>query len=186
MRACLLAVRSQGHGASGAYALALGGLAAALIDTRWPWSPQHPSPPHVATVIIFANVLSSSLLIGVTMAAMLLGHWYLNTPGMELVPLRRLVHWMTLAILARMLLNGIGLVMQTQAGPPVAPLFWTFVAFRWLAGLLGPLVMSRLAWNTLKVPNTQSATGILYAGVVLVFLGELISQLLSVDTLYPL
>jgi hypothetical protein len=32
---------------------------------------------------------------------------------------------------------------------------------------------------TLKVPNTQSATGILYAAVTLVFLGELTAQLLS-------
>jgi hypothetical protein len=36
------------------------------------------------------------------------------------------------------------------------------------------------------VPNTQSATGILYAGVILVFLGELMSQLLSMDSTFPL
>jgi len=43
-----------------------------------------------------------------------------------------------------------------------------------------------MTWYTLKVPNTQSATGILYAGVILAFLGELTSLLLSVDYLYPL
>ncbi|HJN07493.1 MAG: hypothetical protein QGG09_18755 [Pirellulaceae bacterium] len=47
-------------------------------------------------------------------------------------------------------------------------------------------MLALMAWYTLKVPNTQSATGILYAGVILTFLGELTSQLLSVDTLYPI
>ena len=36
------------------------------------------------------------------------------------------------------------------------------------------------------IARAQSATGILYAGVILTFLGELTSQLLSVDTLYPI
>src|SRR5688500_12203204 len=33
----------------------------------------------------------SGIVLGVTTAAMLLGHWYLNSPGMELAPLRRLI-----------------------------------------------------------------------------------------------
>jgi hypothetical protein len=37
----------------------------------------------------------------------------------------------------------------------------------------------------LKIPNTQSATGILYAAVVLAMIGELTSQLLSAETMYP-
>ena len=42
-----------------------------------------------------------------------------------------------------------------------------------------------MAQKTLKIPNTQSATGILYVAVLGAFLGELTSQLLSVGTLYP-
>ena len=38
-----------------------------------------------------ADGLSASALLGFTMAAMLLGHWYLNSPGMQLRPLRRLI-----------------------------------------------------------------------------------------------
>jgi hypothetical protein len=47
-------------------------------------------------------------------------------------------------------------------------------------------MLALMTWYVLKVPNTQSATGILYAGVILSFIGELSSQLLSVGTLYPL
>jgi hypothetical protein len=43
-----------------------------------------------------------------------------------------------------------------------------------------------MAWKTLKIPNTQSATGILYVGVIGTFLGELTAMLLHLDTIYPL
>ena len=48
---------------------------------------------------------------------------------------------------------------------------------RALAGVLG---LTAMTWQTLKIPNTQSATGILYVAVIFAFLGELTSQLLSV------
>ena len=40
--------------------------------------------------------------------------------------------------------------------------------------------------GTLKIPNTQSATGILYAAVILAFIGELTSQLLTAEARFPL
>jgi hypothetical protein len=64
-------------------------------------------------------------------------------------------------------------------------MFWIFIALRWLSGLLGTLALAILTWQTLKIPNTQSATGILYAGVICAFIGELTAQLLSVEVLYP-
>ena len=36
-----------------------------------------------------------------------------------------------------------------------------------------------MAWKTLKVPNTQAATGILYVAVIVTFLGELTSLLMA-------
>jgi hypothetical protein len=43
-----------------------------------------------------------------------------------------------------------------------------------------------MTWLTLKIPNTQSATGILYAAVILAFIGELTAQLMSDAASYPL
>jgi hypothetical protein len=60
------------------------------------------------------------------------------------------------------------------------------VALRWLAGLVSVLGLAWLTWQTLKIPNTQSATGILYAAVILAFIGELTSQLLSAEARYPI
>ena len=44
---------------------------------------------------------------------------------------------------------------------------------QWLAGILGTSLVAVMTWQTLKIPNTQSATGILYVGVIFVFLGEM-------------
>ena len=57
---------------------------------------------------------------------------------------------------------------------------------RWLSGLVGTAVLTTMSWYTLKIPNTQSATGILYVAVICVFLGELTSQILSGSASYPL
>jgi hypothetical protein len=42
-----------------------------------------------------------------------------------------------------------------------------------------------MTWKTLEIPNTQSATGILYVGVIGAFLGELAGLLLSAGGAYP-
>ena len=74
--------------------------------------------------------------------------------------------------------------MQTPGG--VGDFETAVLALRWLTGILGLLGMSYMTWETLKIPNTQSATGILYVGVIFVFIGELASRLLSVQMPFPL
>jgi hypothetical protein len=61
-----------------------------------------------------------------------------------------------------------------------------FLALRWLAGIAIPLLLAWMTWKTLDIPNTQSATGILYVAVITIFTGELAAQLLSTGTTYPL
>ena len=137
----------------------------------------------LALVLWVSDGPTSGLLLGVTLGAMLLGHWYLNTPSMQMAPLRRLLALMVAALFLRMLVCGIGLGATCMEGPIPAP--W-FVVLRWVTGLASPLVMAWMVERTLRIPNTQSATGILYVAAVTVFTGELMSQLLSVTTTYPL
>ena len=135
--------------------------------------------PRLVELLHWSDPLTGGLVLGATLAAMLLGHWYLNAPGMQLAPLRRLVAVMTLALLLRLLVCGAGLVLLYQAAGPPATSQMLFLSLRWLAGLIGPLVLAWMTWQTLKIPNTQAATGILYVAVIGTFLGELTSQLLS-------
>lgn len=136
------------------------------------------------------EILSGGLVSGLVTTAMLLGHWYLNTPTMKLDPLRRLLVMFAVAIAVRAIISAIGAGIEgnrLSAEPAGIPRSWfLFLALRWIAGLLLPAGLTYLTWQTLKVPNTQSATGILYAGVILVFIGELCAQMLSVTATFPL
>jgi hypothetical protein len=133
-----------------------------------------------------AALVTSGLVLGVVFASMLLGHWYLNAPGMELEPLRRLLLAAAAAIVAQMLVVGAGLIAELMYRESV-PLDWTlFITLRWSFGLLGVLGLLWMAWQTLKIPNTQSATGILYVAVLGVFIGELTGLLLSAESAFPL
>lgn len=145
--------------------------------------------PPAAVVLRWLTTPSGGLLLGAAMTAMFLGHWYLNTPTMDLAPLRRLVFLLAAAALVRMAVSGVALACQLAVAgdaPPLGGLFWPLLALRWLAGLLGVLALAWMTWQTLKVPNTQSATGILYVAVIGTFVGELASQLLSAEAVFPL
>lgn len=139
-----------------------------------------------ASALRWLEPITSGLVLGVTIAAMFLGHWYLNTPTMRIQPLRRLVIAMAVAIGVRMLVCGVGLAHEFPLHSTTDYAWLSLVALRWLAGLVGTLVVAWMTWQTLKIPNTQSATGILYVGVIGVFLGELASMLLSSESVYPL
>jgi hypothetical protein len=147
-------------------------------------------PPRVATSLPDAlqpiGVALSGLVLGVTFAAMLLGHWYLNAPGMELDPLRRLLVVAAAAVLLQVVLSGADVVAAVSTAANLSVSEWLFVTLRWSFGLIGVLVLLWMAWETLKVPNTQSATGILYVAVIGVFVGELAAQLLSANSAIPL
>ncbi len=130
--------------------------------------------------------VAAAALLGTTMAAMLLGHWYLNSPGMKLAPLDRLIVLMGLAVIVRSVVCGLGLTMLLQGDTPLTVTHTALLTMRWLAGLVGPAIMAWMSWQTLRIPNTQSATGILYVGVIGVFLGEMIAALLSGELGYPI
>jgi hypothetical protein len=160
-------------------------LLIALIALFGAWQ-AHPGPAegdYVGELFAWLDPATSGLVLGTTMAAMLLGHWYLNSPGMQLVPLRRLVAMMAIAILLRALLSASSVMLTDAAFTTDRLLFFTL---RWLSGLIGALGLTWMTWQTLKIPNTQSATGILYVAVSSTILGELVSLLLSGDSVYPL
>jgi hypothetical protein len=142
--------------------------------------------PPTAPLLHRLAPVSSGLLLGITMASMLLGHWYLNTPTMELKPLRRLILALGVAVTVQTILAAVGLGAELLNNE-TTPLSWIlFVLLRWTFGLVGVAAMAWMAWQTLKIPNTQSATGILYVAVIGTFVGETMALLLSTESLFPL
>jgi hypothetical protein len=140
----------------------------------------------IAKVLTWLDMPTSGLVLGITMAAMLLGHWYLNSPTMALAPLKRLVAIMGVVIAVRAVVCATGAVLEWQMAGPPETVRIMLLAVRWLFGLVLAGAATWMSWQTLKIPNTQSATGILYVGVIATFLGELVSLMLSSGSSYPL
>jgi hypothetical protein len=136
--------------------------------------------PLATTPITAAVALLSGLVTGLTVHAMLLGHWYLNAPGMRVDALRRAIDVALVAWAARLV------AAVAEAAPGLASLVersdatsLALLSLRWLAGLVGLPVLLVMSRKTLDIPNTQSATGILYVACLAAILGELTAQLLA-------
>jgi len=142
--------------------------------------------PAAWQALAYADTVAAGLLLGITMAAMLLGHWYLNAPGMQMQPLVRLTAWLGAAVALRTVVSAVGLWGFWSSGGSLEPAEQIMLALRWLAGMGGTAVLVVMTWSTLKIPNTQAATGMLYVAVITTFLGELVGQLLSSGKAYPL
>ncbi|MCS7045848.1 MAG: hypothetical protein NZO58_05785 [Gemmataceae bacterium] len=127
-----------------------------------------------------ADQFASAAMVGLATTAMLLGHAYLISPNMTIVPLQRLLLALGAALAARLGLALAGLWSWTAAHPLASvdaeTLLW--LAARWLLGIMAPLGLGWMAWETTRIRSTQSATGILYVVVIVVYLGELTSLLL--------
>ena len=110
------------------------------------------------------------------MTGMLLGHWYLTAPTMSIQPLTTLTLWFGIAAVIRLLFSLLAWLIFSPEYPGSVETTW--VALRWIAGIVGPLAVFVMTWRILKYKNTQSATGVLFVGVILTFLGELSALLL--------
>ncbi len=166
--------------------LAAAATLSALILARLAEPPQVFPDPSTAPAPgwSLADDVTSGLVLGAAVTAMLMGHSYLIAPAMSLTPLFRLLALLLLATVLRMTLATAGLWSWTAehslGNLEDETVLW--LPLRWGVGFVGPLVLAWMAWQAAKIRSTQSATGILYAVVVLSFVGELTSQLLVRST----
>ena len=146
-------------------------------------------PQFLAIVSEFAG----AAVLGSTVVGMLLGHWYLTTPTMSIEPLKRLNLFLGIAGVLRLMISASVVLMlwegafdsaETSARLAALPKAW--MGLRWLAGVIGPLVVSLMVWRILKYRNTQAATGVLFVGVILAFIGDMTAALLLQETKLPL
>jgi len=150
--------------------------AIALGRTAWIVS----EPAWLSALSSFATAAS----LGGAVTGMLLGHWYLTAPTMSITPLSRLTWMYLVAVVARLVVSAIG---WSFAGEVIhGSLPWTWFALRWLAGILGPLVLCGMTLRILRYRNTQAATGVLFASVILAFIGEMSATLLLGELQRPL
>jgi protein NrfD len=138
--------------------------------------------------------LTSALLLGAAVSAMVLGHYYLVVLDLPIAALRRLTVLLIAALVLRGVVVGFVLASPVHAGyeeaRAIAVGLWSpdgiFVWMRLLFGIAGPLSLVYFIWKTVEIRSTQSATGILYVQLFLVLAGELLAKYLRVAAGFPL
>jgi len=144
--------------------------------------------------LIFATDLTSAWLLGASVAAMVLGHFYLVVLDLPITALRRLTVLLVVGLGLRAAVVAAAMLGPWQAGLDEAASVaggvfspdGIFVWMRLLFGLAGPLALIGFIWKTVEIRSTQSATGILYVQLFLVMAGELLAKYLRLAAGMPL
>jgi hypothetical protein len=140
------------------------------------------SPPTWSFAGTLLSLLVGTLALGFVTEAMVLGHWYLVSTKLPSRPLEEL----TFLLLAVLVVQGALLVLNAAiparevphstallAGSLSSnPAFWLRIG----VGLIFPLVLAYMAWQSSKERAMMSATGLLYIAVGAVFVGELLAR----------
>lgn len=150
-----------------------------------------PLLPSAIPLVILGQVLSA-LMLGSITVAWLLGHAYLTATKMTIAPLRHFSRMLSWTVAVRILFMLVGLVIAWQAqGGGNAPIFrqlahsWLIVVLRVGVGLLAVAVFAYMVADCVRLRSTQSATGILYFGSVMAYVGELASRQLIYELGWP-
>jgi hypothetical protein len=164
-----------------AAALASVALAAAYV--------QRPTWGYPATLL---SLLAGSVSLGAVSLGMTLGHWYLVTPRLPEQPLNRLTLVLLAALAVQTVLVVVNIALPARYVPSAVenpdislaqnPVFWLRIG----VGLLFPLALAFMAWQSSIIRSMMSATGLLYIAMGAVLAGEALARALMFTTAKPL
>lgn len=148
----------------------------------------------VAIVGYALSAVFSSAVLGMASVGMLFGHWYLIDPNLPVDYLRTIVRLMAFAMVGELavlvlIVAIMGLMGGHSAAHAVGTLFESDSMMLGLRLLLGPvasIILAWMTWQTLKIPQTMAATGLLYIAVMSVLVGEFIGRFILFRTALPL
>ena len=172
-------------------AAGVAGLIAVLADSAMVSGAETLTP--ASTFLYSFGLLSAVPSVGAVLFGMLLAHWYLIEPRMPMKPLQRTIILFAATQVALLIsLGGVvayhwpewtgmdgGLLRAFTLGNAL------FVAMRLFLGVLAPIGLAWMTWETVKIRSIQSATGIFYAATVFVLFGATISIFLSLASGQP-
>jgi hypothetical protein len=147
--------------------------------------------PLVALTV--TSFFASAALLGGACTAMILGHWYLVLPSMDVFHLQSMVKFHIVSVILRAVVVAGAVFLAIATWQPGHLSFERYIfsvggVFFWqrvLFGLAGPAVLAYLTWETAKIRSTQSATGILYVDFFAVIVGEVLAKYLFLATSVP-
>jgi len=174
------------------WALGLGaGLLGAAVATANVVRAGLPALTPLGLAVATLSSLATGAVAGSVGLAMVLGHWYLTVPKLEIRYLQRLNQVTVGSMLTSLAALGAACLVFAEplrsADPPLfGPWGLFYLGTRLSVGLALPLVFAAMAASALRFRNTRSATGILYASTVLVLIGTAVSVFLQGSYRVPL
>jgi hypothetical protein len=132
-----------------------------------------------AAALLAAHLLTSAAVLGTSLVAMSTGHWYLANAKLSFDILVRLCRLFVAALAAKAVVSLLYLALRWESYAALEAFDQLAIAVRVLAGLVLASVLALMSLSCAKGRSNQSATGILYVGVVFVLIGETISMYLT-------
>jgi hypothetical protein len=177
---------------SRAYALGLGLGLVALIANMMLLMPAGFGA--VAGVAYALTAITSALVLGLVSGAMLFGHWYLIDLDMPVDYLRTYIRLLGVVLIADLVALGLAIGLPAILGSlgataAVHDLFAShlgLLAVRLILGPIATIILVWMCWQTLKIPQTMAATGLLYIAVMSVLVGEMLGRFILFRTAIPL
>jgi len=140
------------------------------------------------TVLLPMQFLIAAVLLGAVHTGMWFGHWYLVTPDLPVIYLKRFNTVLLLALSGVTLLLSLNFFFRQQSTDVVPFTLFYHIIFgmRLLIGIAGTLLLYFITWDCLRPKSvardvlgaTRAATGFLFIAIITVFLGEFCSRFL--------
>ena len=125
------------------------------------------------------SALATGSVAGSVGLAMVLGHWYLTIPNLQVAHLVRMNRFTLVCMGLCLAAVGLSWLVFLAGEPAHASRFdlWGrfYLGTRVAVGILMPMLFGWMTAQSLRYRNTRSATGILYASTVLVLIGTAVS-----------
>jgi hypothetical protein len=138
-------------------------------------------------LLSIVSTLVSAVTLGAVTTGMLIGHWYLIDPGMEIEPFRRCFRFFVGALWVEIgvIVATLGLMLLRDASVEIAT-HLELLALRIALGPIAALAISAMIRRVLAIPQTMAATGLFYIATLAVLVGEFLGRYFTFRTGLPL
>ena len=133
-------------------------------------------------ILDYIIIFISFSVIAIVFFSMILGHWYLNVIQLPIHLLKNSIKLFSSLLMLRLFWNIYALINFEVVDDygivlSIISFLWTFEGVMLLVafffGIIIPILLNILIWNTLQIHSTQSATGLIYVSVVSILFGDL-------------
>lgn len=138
------------------------------------------------SILLTLHLLTAAAVLGTSFVAMTTGHWYLSNARLPFTILVRLSWMFVIAVAAKAAVVAVYAILHGGEYMRLEGFYRLVMGVRVGAGIVLAMVLALMTLACARRRANQSATGILYVGVVFVLIGETISLYLTLPKEWPI